>query len=60
MEAELPEEKGQGLEKGLEVVVLIYGSVIIQLDVTKHLRHQESRWWLLKANFKLKSCVLVL
>lgn len=29
MEEGLPEEKGQGLEKGLEVVVVIYGSLLI-------------------------------
>lgn len=29
MEGGLPEEKGQGLEKGLEVVVVIYGGLLI-------------------------------
>lgn len=47
MEAGSPKEKSQGLEKGLEVVVLIYGSFVIEFDVSKHLRHQERR--LLKA-----------
>lgn len=34
----LPEQKSQSLEKGLEVVVVIYGRLFIQLNVTKHLR----------------------
>lgn len=38
MEAGLPEEKGQGLEKGLEVVVVVYGILLNQLNVTKHLQ----------------------
>ncbi len=50
MEAGLPEEKGQGLEKGLEVVVVIYCVLVNQLDVSKHLRRQESMWCLLNAN----------
>lgn len=41
VEAGLPEEQGQGLEKGLEVVVVIYGRLLIQLNVSKHLRQQE-------------------
>lgn len=41
----LPEEEGQGLEKGLEVVVMIDCAVLNQLDVSKHLRKQESRWF---------------
>lgn len=41
MEEGLPEEKSQGLEKGLEVVVVIYGGLLVQLDVSKHLRQQE-------------------
>lgn len=50
MEAKLPEEKGQGLEKCLEVVVVIYFGLLIQLDVSKHLRQQESRWSLFNSN----------
>lgn len=46
VEAGVPEEKGQSLEKGLEVVVVIYGGLLIQLDVPKHLKQQESRWCL--------------
>lgn len=49
MEEGLPEEQSQGLEKGLEVVVVIYCCLIVQLDVSKHLRQQTSRWWLLNA-----------
>lgn len=41
----IPEEKGQGLKKGLEVVVMIYCVVLNQFDVSKHLRKQESRWF---------------
>lgn len=40
----LPKEEGQGLEKGLEVVVMVYCAVLNQLDVSKHLKKQESRW----------------
>lgn len=43
MEAGLPEEEGQGLEKGLEVVVEVYGIIIPQRDVTKHLQQQGRR-----------------
>lgn len=41
----IPEEEGQGLEKGLEVVVMIYCVVLNQLNVSKHLRKQETRWF---------------
>lgn len=52
MEAVLPKQKGQCLEKGLEVVVVIYCRLLNQLNVSKHLRQQESRWCLLNANPK--------
>lgn len=38
----LPEQEGQGLEEGLEVVVVIYGSLFVQLDVPKHLRTENT------------------
>ena len=34
----LPEEEHQGAEKGLEIVVLVYVALIIQLDISKHLQ----------------------
>lgn len=40
-EAFSPEEKSQGLEKGLEVVVVINGSILVQLNVPKHLTQQD-------------------
>lgn len=43
LEAGLPEEQGQGLEKGLEVVVVRYGRLLIQLNVSKHLRQAGER-----------------
>ena len=49
----LPEEKGQGLEKGLKVVVVTYGGILIQLNVSEHLRQQESRWFVSKANVRI-------
>lgn len=49
----IPEEEGQGLEEGLEVVVMIYCVALDQLDVSKHLRKQESRW--LTSNRRIQS-----
>lgn len=54
----LPEEEGQGLEKGLEVVVMIYCRFLTQLYVSKHLRQQESRW--LNWNLQTKTTALLL
>lgn len=57
-ETGLPEEEGQGLEKGLEVVVMIYCRFLAQLYVSKHLRQQESRW--LNWNLQTKTTALLL
>lgn len=46
------------MEKGLEVVVMIYCRFLAQLYVSKHLRQQESRW--LNRNLQTKTTTLLL
>lgn len=41
VEAWLPEQKHQSLEEGLEVVVVVDGRFLIQLNVSKHLKEAE-------------------
>lgn len=37
----LPEQQHEGLKKGLEVIVMTDGWLVIQLDVTKHLTQRK-------------------
>ena len=59
LKAGLPEEKSQRLEKGLEVVVVIYCVLFNQFNVSKHLKRQESSWLLnaptMKSQLRLQS-----
>lgn len=56
----IPEEKGQGLKKGLEVVVMIYCVVLNQLNVSKHLRKWDSRWFTSNLNIHGQSLNAIL
>lgn len=56
-----PEQESQGLEEGLEVVVVIYGSLLVQLNVSKHLRRAGGSYRKQNSDFRVKPiCVLLM